>query len=286
MTEEVDTGTPAVVADTAPPSDTGSPIPQPTEQKATEAPAFTIPEDYKDRGWASKIKSHDDLWKQLDNLDKLAGKKTIQAIDYATATPEEIAAHHAKIAPKDRAAYEFPNAEDPVSSAIGDAFIAAGINEHQGKDIIKRLAPVLSKMDEESRASLMSEEGYMKLSQAAFGEGFKEAIGKVEATLKTYAPDDASKKVFDDLTNDQRIAVDKTIHAIMQAGEERVQKLLKAHGITETGAQAEGATGKVAGNVEDVRKGIRQKIREMDSRPHTAQEKAALIEKLNQTYKK
>lgn len=287
MTEEADTGTPAATADTAPPSNDGAGT-QPTTGKTTPAaaePTFTIPDEYKDRGFAAKIKTPEDLWKQLDNLDKLAGKKAIPTIDYSTATAEEIAAYHAKLAPQDRKAYEFPNADDPVAGIIGDAFIAAGINEHQGKAIIQKLAPVLEKMDEESKAASMSEEGYMKLSKEAFGENFKDAITKVEVALKTHAPDDASKKVFDDMTNDQRIAVDKTLNAILAAHDARVQKLLKDHGITETGAQAEGGKGTVAGNVADVRRELRQKIREMDSRPHTAQEKKILIDKLNQTYK-
>jgi len=285
MTEELDTGTPAVVADTEPPKESAPATTTPAPATTTpEAPAFTIPDEYKDRGFAAKVKSHDDLWKQLDNLDKLAGKKTLPTIDYAKATPEEIAKHHAQLAPKDRAAYEFPNADDPVSGAIGDAFIAAGINEHQGKQIIKHLAPILGKMDSEGKEASMSEEGYMKLSKAAFGEGFKETIVKVEKALKTYAPDDATKAVFDSLPNDQRIAVDKTVNAILAANEKRVQDLLKAHGITETGAQS-GKAGLAATDADTVRKELRSKIRELDSKPHTAAEKKALVDKLASTYK-
>jgi len=254
------------------------------QQQSTQTPDFVVPEAYRERGWAGKVKSVDDAFKLIDNQDQLIGKKVLTAIDYTKATPEEIAEHHAKLAPQDRSAYKFNKPDDPVSIAVADVFMKAGINEHQGNQILSQLHPVIMKMQEDQGAQATSEEGYIKLSQEAFGDKFKETLGRVEAVLKQNAPDDASKKVFDDLPNDQRIAVDKTVNKIVEGYENRIAQILREHGITESGAQGEGGQGKVSSSVDDQRKDLRAQIRKIDARPHTASEKQALIDKLNSTY--
>lgn len=297
MTDNVDTGSPgAGAADTGSPNGgsnpqgqqpTGQPQGQPQgqQQPTGDTPAFAVPEAYKERGWAGKVKSLDDVFKQLDNLDQLAGKKAVTNIDYTKATPEEIAAHHKKLAPQDRGAYKFSVPDDPVSQIVGDAFMEAGINEHQGQAVLKKLAPFFEKMEGDLKTQQTSEEGYMKLSKEAFGDNFKDSIGKAEAVLKQFAPDDATKKAFDDMPNDQRIAVDKTILKMQESHEARVQKILKEHGIKESGAQGEGGQGKMAGDVTEQRKDLRKQINELSSRPHTAEERQKLVDRLAATYK-
>lgn len=60
----------------------------PSEAPSTEAtitpPAesvFTIPDQYKEKGWSKNVKSIDDLFNQFDNAQKLIGKKTPQKPD-------------------------------------------------------------------------------------------------------------------------------------------------------------------------------------------------------------
>lgn len=296
----VDTGSPAAGADTGSPNGGGNPQgqqptgqqsqgdqgqPQGQQQQGNDAPAFALPEAYKDKPWASKIKSQEDLFKQIDNLDQLAGKKAITPIDYTKATPEEIKAYHSKLAPADISAYKFSQPDDPTSQAVGAAFREAGINEHQGQAVIKALAPFFEKMDADVKSNATSEEGYMKLSKEAFGDNFKDTIGKVEKVLKEYAPDDATKKALDDMPNDQRIAVDKTVNKLVEGYEARIAKILKDHGIQESGAQGEGGQGKTGTDKASIQKDLRAQIRALDARPHTAQEKQALIDRLNDTYK-
>lgn len=54
-----------------------SPPPAPPASAAASdaAPAFTIPDAYKDRGWVEKVKSADDLFKAYDNAVGLLGKR-------------------------------------------------------------------------------------------------------------------------------------------------------------------------------------------------------------------
>ena len=47
------------------------------EQTPDKPKEFTIPDEYKDKGWAAKVKSEADMFKQLDNLSSLVGKKEI-----------------------------------------------------------------------------------------------------------------------------------------------------------------------------------------------------------------
>jgi hypothetical protein len=247
------------------------------------ADTFTVPEAYKTASWAGKVKSIDDVYKQLDNLDKLAGKKAVAGIDYSTAKPEEIQAYHDSLAAKDISAYGF--GDNPNEAAIGNAFKKAGLNEHQGKALLETLTPFFSELDQKTKAELTSEEGYVKLAQEAFGDGFKEHIGKVEKTLKTYAPDDATKQAFDEMPNATRIVVDKTVAKIVEAYESRIEKMVKEYGIKETGAQA-GSDAGSPGSIEQKRTELRTKIRELGMKPgHTYAEKQALVDQLNATYK-
>lgn len=260
--------------------------PAETKPSDTKPNEFTVPEAYKASSWAGKVKSMDDVFKQLDNLDKLAGKKAVAGIDYSTAKPEEIQAYHDSLAAKDIAAYGFQNVEDPTIVTIGGAFKKAGLNEHQGKALLETLTPFFSELDQKTKAELTSEEGYVKLAKEAFGDGFKEHIGKVEKTLKTYAPDDATKAAFDEMPNATRIVVDKTVAKIVEAYEGRIAKMVKEYGITESGAQAGADTGNMSGSLEQRRTELRKKISELSTKPgHTYAQKQELIDQLNATYK-
>jgi hypothetical protein len=252
----------------------------PVTPPAQEPAAYKIPDAYKDKPWSANIKSEEDLYKQFDGMQELIGKKTIQPIDYTKATPEEIAAHHAKLAPQDTAAYKFAVPDDPTSKAVGAAFQKAGINEFQGQEIIKALSPFFEQMQTQST----SEEGYMKLSQAAFGDNYKTSLGRAEATLKEVS-DDTDKKVFDDMPNEQRIAVDKVVNKLIDKHAAEVAKILKEHGVHENGAQGNGGEAKVTLDITAQRADLRAQISAISARPHTQAEKQALIEKLNDTYK-
>ena len=48
-----------------------------SDQQTSEAQTqqFSVPEAYKDAGWAQNIKSPDDLWGQFANAQSLIGKR-------------------------------------------------------------------------------------------------------------------------------------------------------------------------------------------------------------------
>lgn len=275
-------------AASTPPAAVATPAPAAAQTPpAGDAPPkqFAVPDAYKDKPWASNIKSEDDVYKQLDGVQELIGKKTIMPIDYAKATPEEVATYHATLAPKEASAYAFAQPDDPVSKMVGDAFIKNGINENQGKGIVTALAPFFEKMEGDLKAQSTSEEGYMALSKAAFGDNFKETIGKVEAVLKAHAPDDATKQALDDMPNDQRIAVDKVVSKVVEGYEARIAKILKDHGVHETGAQGEGGNGSMSTDINAVRADLRKQINDLSTKPmQNGNDKKVLIDKLQATY--
>lgn len=88
--------------------------PQGTPPPAPTTPSdFKLPEAYASKGWAQNIKSSDQLFSEMDNLQGLLGKPRI-SLPEATATPEQKAEWKTKVmrehfgAPADAKEYE-PN---------------------------------------------------------------------------------------------------------------------------------------------------------------------------------
>lgn len=83
MTEEADTVVDTSSEPTTPVEETTTREPivenntEPQATERTEPKEFAIPDEYKEKGWANKIKSQEDVWKQIDNLSSLVGKKEI-----------------------------------------------------------------------------------------------------------------------------------------------------------------------------------------------------------------
>src|SRR5688572_22407573 len=126
------TPAPAPAADHNPaPAPNPAPVPDPTP--APVAPAeYKIPDAYKDKPWASKIKTEEDVWKQLDNTQELVGKK--HAHPAKDAPPEEWDKYFAGLRPETAEAYEFKDHPNPeFAKSVGNILFEAGISEHQAK---------------------------------------------------------------------------------------------------------------------------------------------------------
>jgi len=69
----------APVATEAPTSE----APAEVSRQAATAPveSFSVPDAYKDKGWAQNIKSMDDLYSQFDNAQSMIGKKSVPSSD-------------------------------------------------------------------------------------------------------------------------------------------------------------------------------------------------------------
>jgi len=259
-----------------------------TTAEATAAGAtteeFSLPDEYKDKPWAEKIKSQEDAYKQIENLTALVGKKTIQAIDYETASPEDIEAYHASLAPENGAeGYSWGEESMPeITKPMADIMLKAGINSHQQKLIAEGFDGLIGQIAGDRMEADTSAEGYNAMMKESFGDDYEKIAGTIEATLKEHILSDDDKKVFDGVDNKTRVAMDRAIHSLMSKYEDRIKAILEEHGATESGAQAEGGEGGVQSATKaEQRSKIRAEMRANDGTINGHVRNAVLQQQLN-----
>lgn len=244
---------------------------------------FALPDEYKEASWAEKVKTQEDLYKLIENQNTLIGKKTIQPIDFDNATDQEIADYHKSLAPeKGVEAYAWGEHSLPeITEPMAEVFVEAGINPHQQKLLAGKFDEVVEKIAGEKLEADTSEDGYMAMMKESFGDDYEKSVGIVENTLKEHASND-DKKIFDQVDNKTRAAVDRTTHNVVSFYEKKIAEMKEEYGIKETGAQAEGGeAGTQVKSKEEQRKEIRTQMREIDGKPNSFKEKQELQEKLN-----
>lgn len=278
-TDTQGTTTPDVVGGTATDTTTSA-----TETPPADNGDFSLPEEYKDKPWAEKVKSPEDAYKQIENLTTLVGKKTIQPIDYETASEEDIAAHHTALAPENGVeGYTWSEEALPeISKPMSDVFLKAGINAYQQKLITEGFDGIIGEVAGQRMEADTSAEGYLSMMKESFGDEHEAVAGKIENVLKEHVTTDEDKKVFDSVDNTTRAAIDRTVHSLTNAYEARIAKILEEHGVTESGAQAEGGEAGVQNiSAAEQRSTIRARMRELDGTPNGYKEIAELQTKLN-----
>ena len=251
------------------------PEPEPTPPSDND---FSLPDDQKEKPWADKIKSQDDLYKQLDNLNGLVGRKTLPPIDYEIASPEEIEAHHKELAPADAQDYNFGEDADPeLVEAFSPVFQKLGFTAYQ----VEQFAPMVNEIAEnmvEAKEELKRDDGeYFKMLEASFGSDHANIAQTIDTQIGKYASA-KDKEFFDSISdNETRVALDRTIHNI-----------LRAHGANESGAntnQGGNDGGAPKTDVESVRKDLRKQIHELDGTPYSDDKMMKLKNQLSDTYK-
>lgn len=250
--------------------------------KPVEAKPWQVPDAYKDKPWTAKIKSEEDLYKQIDNLTGLVGKKTI-TIDYATATPEEIKAHHASLAPSDVSAYGFDQIEGINAErmkVIAPIFQEEGLTPYQAKNI----ATKYSKIEEAALAQATSEEGFRGEMTKSFGEKYEPMVAQVVEAHKAHlTPED--QRVMDAMPNEYLGSVYRLTQKMADAHKAEVAALKKQYGVEENGNAHLNKGGNIpAPDVNVVRAKLREEIQTISNRPHTAEEKQKKIDELQATY--
>lgn len=251
------------------------PIPPapPTEQPAPPAPPtdFKVPDEYKDKPWASKVKSADDLWKQLANTQELVGKKSVVP-DLAKATPEEREAYYAQVRPKDAKEYTFtPDYPlDPTMEAgVRELLMKNGVSATQGNEIIKGY----QQYEQALAAKQFDPEGFDTSMKSTFGDNYKAVEASVRTNLKgLMSPEDF--KMMDNLPNAYLGIIYKTLGNVQ-----------KAYGVKETdSAHLQSSGGHVPTDITAVRQGLRDQLAKLVLKPHTVTDKQVLIDKINATY--
>jgi hypothetical protein len=224
---------------------------------------FKVPEEYKNSAWAQKYKSEADLWKAHANAQELIGKKGVVIPDFEKATPEELESFYSKMRPKDNN-YGIEGKDEQEKEFFTKLYSASGLSKAQADVISKGLETYTNQQKE----VLYNIDSLNKSLAEAFGDKYKEVTAKVSGFITSNLGKETTDKILEEFPNELLLPFYKIMGKIMDE-----------YGIKETGLK----TGDKAGSATQTpaeRTEIMKKIAELSRRPHTLEEKNALIAQL------
>lgn len=244
--------------------------------------AFKVPDKYKEKGWAAKVKSLDDVYKQLDELDALKGKKTVRP-DLSKSTPEEREAYYAQGRPKDLGEYKFTDGiavDDTVKGAVPQMLNKYGIDAYTGNEIIKDYQA----MEQALVAKQYDPADFDSTMKTAFGDDYKEMQGRTRKFIEGLM-NEGDQKALDMIPNVYLGTIYRTLGNTVQA----VSNMMKQYGVKETNIahfMPAGAT-PASSDIGTVRTQLRAEIKKLDASkgPYPSAKIADLKAKLDATYK-
>ena len=245
---------------------------QVTEQapKQPQTQEFAIPDEYKDKGWVSKVNNLDDLFKQMDNTDTLVGKKTIGVPDWENATPEDISDYYSKVRPEKVDDYSFEgDFNEGEKEAIQKIMHDNGISAYQAKGIVENYRAI----QQEQMQAQFTQEGAEKALGEALGEGWKTAYSKNNEVIKATGDKDFMGFI-DSLPNSQLAAFHRGF-----------ANFAKNYGVSESDANVNGTASAHKVDKKSLQSEIRQKLADISKRPHTDEEKQVLLKQLDESYR-
>lgn len=237
-------------------------------------------EPYKEHSLVKKLRGSGEhitvetLLKDSIAKEELIGKKSAP-FDYENSTENEIKDHITSTTPENVDAYNWGDegaVEADDKEFFGEMLRDMGIPAYKGNKMIEKY---LGKQ-KEVKDAMFSKDGFTKELQKQFGEGetYKKTAGEVTNTIKgNLNAEDA--KALDSMPNQYLGLIYKLTHNMM-----------KQYGVVEGEDRgAGGGAGAGAGNVDEIRSAIRKEIAALTSKPHTAEQKKTLSDKLTATYK-
>lgn len=213
----------------------------------------------------------------------MKGKKTL-TIDYANSTPEEIAAHHKSLAPVDVAEYAFDKVEGVDADRMGKIapiLQKHGLTVNQAQNVAKDYAAFETAMVAEAT----SEDGFRGEMTKSFGDKYEPMVAQVSNTFKAHLSE-TDQQLMDAMPNEYLGATYRLTQKLTDAHKAEVSALKKQYGVEENGDAHLNKGGQpVVVDVEKQRSEYRKQLREIDHRPHSAEEKQKIIDLLDATYK-
>lgn len=235
--------------------ETESPV---VEERESLAPEFSVPEQYKDAGWAANIKSEEDVWNQLANAQKLIGKKTVGIPD-ENSSENDITEFYGKVRPENSTDYEFDLEED--TEFFQKLFYDNGLSKRQAKAIVEGYKESVRKQSE----GLYSEAGLKENLVKYIGEDYQPKVTEISNFLKQYADKETLQNI-DKLPNAEVGLIYGIINLVMDK-----------YGVKELGSVSRHDTK----SIEPDLKGYIEEKQKLDLRPHSIQEEADLKRKYN-----
>lgn len=182
---------------------------QPDTRMAVEPSTFNIPDSYQEKPWAQNIKSADDLWREVDTLQPLIGKKTIPD---AESSDEEWDNFYNNFRPESPDKYEL-NVGDVVNEEVfgkyKEVFHELGLSNKQAQGLIEKHAEI-----ESGIAPDTSDEGFKELTAQAFGEDSAKVINNANSLLKDLP--EAQAEAIQGLPNEQLVSVLSLLNNVHQ----------------------------------------------------------------------
>ena len=207
-------------------SDENVNVEEQTEQQAgkqaeQQTAVLEIPEAYQGKGWVAKIRGADGkinteaVFKQLDNLDGLVGKK--QTFDYANASPEERTEFLSQLRPAEHTAYKVEGVADAEN-------IQKLLHKHSlPKDVAENLVKDYLTYEQTMVANLTSEAGYKEEMKKSFGDGFEKKAGELTNIIKS------------NLSEEDRVLMDEKVpNSVLGIMYRFASKIVSQYGVTET----------------------------------------------------
>lgn len=273
-----DTNPPATppVADNGSPQADGEPAKgNPADENNTDntPPAFVVPESYKDKPWAAKVKSVEDLWKLTENSQQLIGRKQVVP-DFANATPTEIEQFRAQMRPADEKAYDMSAGEENYQASELDphfakAFHKAGLHPAMANELIKDLKGVLNT----AREKAFDADGFLSDMEKSFGNGYEVKVNQTRQVIEA------------NLSPADKAALESIPNQYLGVLFRLANNMHKAYGASEKGLAGEhNANAGAPVDIGKMRSDLRKQIQDLDRRPHSAEDKQRLVDQLNATY--
>ena len=226
------------------------PVSQPTSEEPTNS--FSIPDDYKDRGWAEKIKSNDDLFKAYDNAQSLIGKRPA-GIPSQDASDDEWNQFYKAMGRPDEPNYEFTDPEGlpegfdptPFKKQAAKILHEAGLTPKQADKVYNEylkmeLESAGSQQEQSAEQQKQLDEQYDQLTKEHFGDESEKYENLLKEDFSKHVPQ-SLKETFAKLTDMPDVLTALMAYTKGKQGEiDRVKKEYGQEGSVTTGSQTTG----------------------------------------------
>lgn len=228
------------------------------ETTTPAVPAFEVPEEYKETGWAKNIKSNEDLWKSYANAQSLIGKKSIP--DFDTADDKAIQEYYSRVRPKEATDYDLGDVLlDNEAEQVRKTFYDNGLNKKQAKAVLDQFVDIV-KADATAKYGT---ESFKTEMESAFGQDWEAKTKNITNFMKSALSQKDFEAVGENMTN----ASIKTLYQL-------ADKMMSTYGAKDSDIAVRQAGG-IGGRMDF--KSFYEKMKEADNRPDGYQMKKDLM---------
>ena len=173
-------------------------------------------EEFADKGYMKNIVDEngettaDKLFKEIDDLQGLKGKKTI-AFDYENSSEEQIQEHIASKRPENAEVYKVDGVSDAVAPDIKNLFFENGVNPHEADRLVKGYMAI----EQAQVAKLSSEEGFKEEMKNSFKEN-TDVVASATAKAMKGSQDERDQKITGTLLNSQLGMVYRLVNTLIK----------------------------------------------------------------------